>query len=138
MRSTPGLSELSKSECFEVLRAAPLARVGLSVDALPAIFPVFIAVLDDVIVFPTLAGTSLATGALGSIVALQVDTFDPALHEGCSVLVRGFADELTDPRRAAAARERLHPDWTAVPRSQLVELTPTFVTGRHFIPTLGT
>jgi nitroimidazol reductase NimA-like FMN-containing flavoprotein (pyridoxamine 5'-phosphate oxidase superfamily) len=135
--STPALNELSKSECLDILRSAPIARVGLSIDALPAIFPVFITLIDDAIVFPTLAGTSLASGSMGSILALQVDTFDPVDEVGYSVLVRGFADELTDEGRAARARERLHPTWATDPRSQLIEITPTLLSGRRFGPVLG-
>ncbi len=135
--TTHHLHELSRSECFDILRSAAIGRVGLSIEALPAIFPVFLAVVDDFVVFPTLAGTALASGSMGTIVALQVDTFDPVDEMGYSVLVRGFADAVTDPDRSATARERLHPTWVADARSQLIQVAPTLVSGQRFGPSGG-
>ncbi len=132
MPTPPYLFELTERECLEILHNATIARVGLSVGALPVIFPVFITMVDDLVVFPTHVGTSLASGAIGSILALQTDTFDPVEQAGSSVLARGYAELLADPDRARVARDRLHPIWASDARSQLVQVAPSLLTGRHF------
>ena len=65
--------ELSRAECLELLRPGRFGRIGVSIDALPAIFPVFITVVDDVVVFRTVPGHEAARRRRGAIVALEVD-----------------------------------------------------------------
>ena len=72
MPTRPTLRELSRSECLDRLGHAAFGRVGVSVDALPAIFPVFLAVVDGVVVFRTPPGTKLAAAGGGEIVAVEV------------------------------------------------------------------
>jgi nitroimidazol reductase NimA-like FMN-containing flavoprotein (pyridoxamine 5'-phosphate oxidase superfamily) len=125
------LAQLSRSDCLRLLGKARLGRVGVSVDALPAIFPVFITVVDDVVVFRTVPGTKLTAASDGAIVALEVDAFDESAGEGWSVLVRGVARELADGRRAEAARLDLDASWMHGASEHLVEVSTDLVTGRR-------
>jgi len=139
MERHPRLAELSRTECLELLHDTQLGRVGVCIDALPAIFPVFIVVVDEAVdeavdetvVFRTLPGTKLSAASHGSIVALEVDSFDDTTGQGWSVLVRGIANEVTDPARAAAARARLHASWVDEAPEHFVEVNPDLVTGRR-------
>jgi nitroimidazol reductase NimA-like FMN-containing flavoprotein (pyridoxamine 5'-phosphate oxidase superfamily) len=114
-----------------LLEGVRLARVGVSVDALPAIFPVFSTVLDGNIVFRTIPGTKLTAASRGEIVAVEVDDFDMTRGEGWSVLVRGVARELEDGPRAERARQQLQPHWMYGAGEHFVEVSTDLVTGRR-------
>jgi nitroimidazol reductase NimA-like FMN-containing flavoprotein (pyridoxamine 5'-phosphate oxidase superfamily) len=128
--SAESFTELNRSECLQLLGRAHLGRVGVSVDALPAIFPVFLVLLDDVVVFRTVPGTKLSAASKGAIVAIEVDDFDPATEQGWSVLVRGVAHELGNGRRGRA-REQLAPRWMHDAAEHFVEVSTDLVTGRR-------
>jgi nitroimidazol reductase NimA-like FMN-containing flavoprotein (pyridoxamine 5'-phosphate oxidase superfamily) len=128
---TPRLRELSRSECLELLRDARLGRVGVSVDALPAIFPVFITVIDDAVVFRTVPGTKLHAAGAGSIVAVEVDDVDEVTGAGWSVLVRGVAHELTGGPHLEPARDVLDSSWIDGAPEHIVEVSTDLVTGRR-------
>jgi len=127
----PTLHELSHPECLELLRTARFGRIGVSVDALPAIFPVYVTMLDDDIVFRTVPGTKLHAAANGAIVAVEVDRVDEGSGIGWSVLVRGIARELPDGPQATAARDRLDTTWIDGAGEHLVAVTTDLVTGRR-------
>jgi nitroimidazol reductase NimA-like FMN-containing flavoprotein (pyridoxamine 5'-phosphate oxidase superfamily) len=131
VQTTPVLRELSRSECLDLLRNATFGRVGVSVDALPAIFPVFLTVIDDVVVFRSAPGTKLEAAAGGAIVAVEVDAVDETTGVGWSVLVRGIADELTEGPTLDAARARLGTTWLDGAHEHLVEVSTDLVTGRR-------
>ena len=125
------LQELSRPECLELLRTARFGRIGVSVDALPAIFPVYVTLLDDDIVFRTVPGTKLHAAANGAIVAVEVDRVDEGNGIGWSVLVRGIARELPDGPQATAAREQLDTTWIDGAGEHLVAVRTDLVTGRR-------
>ncbi|MGZ8735466.1 MAG: pyridoxamine 5'-phosphate oxidase family protein [Acidimicrobiia bacterium] len=129
--TTPRLAELSRDECIALLRQVRLGRVGVSVDALPAIFPVFLTVIDGAVVFRTVPGTKLKAAADGAIVAVEADGYDDATGEGWSVLVRGVANELADEARTEIARSRLTTTWIDGAPEHLVEVSTDLVTGRR-------
>ena len=111
MRTTPQLREFSRAECLDRLRDVAFGRVGLSVDALPVIVPVFLTVIDDVVVFRTAPGTPLRAATGDAIVAVEVDTVDEHTGAGWTVLVRGAAHELEHGTRHEAAMSRLGEVW---------------------------
>lgn len=129
--TTPRLSELSRAQCLALLESATVGRIGVSIDALPAIFPVFITVVNGVVAFRTVPGTKLAAASAGAIVALEADDVDGVTGDGWSVLVRGIASEVTDETRIATARHRLRETWIDGAPMHLVEISPDLVTGRR-------
>lgn len=94
-----------------LLANASFGRVGVSVEALPAILPVTIALMDESIVFYTFPGTKLAYATQGSILAVEADHYDAALGDGWSVLVRGVASELVESDDIDRARVLLANSW---------------------------
>ena len=129
--STPGLAELSRDECLRLLEHADLGRVGVSIDALPAIFPVFLTVVDAAVVFRTVPGTKLKAAGDGAIVAVEADDYDHTTGEGWSVLVRGVAHELAGGSLSDIARSRLRTTWIDGAPEHLVEVSIDLVTGRR-------
>jgi uncharacterized protein len=116
-----GLARLNREECMDLLARSTFGRVGVSVDALPAILPVTIALVGDELVFRTVPGTKLAYAARNAVLAIEVDDYEPATGEGWSVLVRGVATQLEDPDEIDRARSVLDRTW--IPEQ----------TGEHFV-----
>lgn len=126
------LARLSRDECLALLSSARLGRVGVSIDALPAVLPVVIGRIDDSLVFRTVPGTKLAFAAAGAIVAVEADDFDHDRGVGWSVLVRGRASEVTDPATIAHARELLDATWLDEHHAEhYVQVGLDLVTGRR-------
>ena len=72
-----GMAELDRADCLRRLAQAGVGRVSTTVGALPTIFPVNYALLDDDIVFRTDAGTNLAAAVLDAVIAFEIDDIDP-------------------------------------------------------------
>ena len=90
--SADELRELSEAECRALLATSGIGRVGVSVRALPAIFPVRYRMLDDHVVFRTSGDTLLAKVVADAIVAFEADAVDHDDGHGWSVLVVGRAE----------------------------------------------
>src|SRR5258708_30353275 len=128
-----GLELLTPEECHDLLARTGVGRVGVTIAALPAIFPVNHGSLDEDIVFLTGEGTKLRAAVDRAVVAFQVDQFDLATGTGWSVLAVGIATEITDPEELAAARRLgLRPMARGV-RTHFVRIRPEFVSGRRIL-----
>ena len=111
----------------------PVGRVGVTIDALPAVLPVNFVVSDGGVVFRTVPGTKLDAATAGAVVAFEADAYgtgsDPG---GWSVLVRGVARELTDESELARARDLPLESWAwDGGADRFVRIEPTVVTGRR-------
>jgi nitroimidazol reductase NimA-like FMN-containing flavoprotein (pyridoxamine 5'-phosphate oxidase superfamily) len=127
-----GLSRLDREQCMALLAGASFGRVGVSVDALPAILPVRLALIDGALVFRTVPGTKLAAAARNAVLAVEIDEYDPATAEGWSVLVRGVARELDDDDEIEMARPVLHRSWIPIGAEEhFVRVACDLVTGRR-------
>ena len=128
-----GIEELGPDECLQLLTSVPVGRVGITIDALPAVLPVNFVVHEGAIVFRTVPGTKLDAATAGAVVAFEADSYGSADQPwGWSVLVRGVAQEVTDAGELAAAR-RLPLEswaWDGV-ADRFVRIEPTLVTGRR-------
>lgn len=126
-----GLEVLDRAECLSLLASATLGRVGVTFGALPVILPVNFRLVDDHLVFRTSVGTKLDAATCETIVAFEVDAFEPFSHAGWSVLVTGFAAEVTDP----AAQQRLHdaniPRWAPSEGERYVAISTEMISGRR-------
>ena len=92
-----GLELLTPEQCHDLLPRAGVGRVGVTIAALPAIFPVNFALLGEDIVFLTGEGTKLRAATDRAVVAFEVDQFDLVAGWGWSVLAVGMATVITDP-----------------------------------------
>ncbi len=91
-----GLESLTGEECLFLLSRNAMGRVGVTWDVLPVILPVNYVLDGERLVLRTAAGTKLCAALSRSVVAFEIDGFDPVDHSGWSVLVRGPASEITD------------------------------------------
>jgi hypothetical protein len=129
-----GLTRLDRDQCMSLLASTSFARVGISVQALPAIQPVTIALMDDEVVFRTLQGTKLAYAASRSILAVEADRYDASLGQGWSVLVRGVATPLSIEGAINRARALLAGSWIDGAEEHFVGVSCDLVTGRLLGP----
>jgi uncharacterized protein len=110
-----------------------VGRIGLSVGALPVILPVNYTLVGDRILVCTARGTKLAAATHDQVVAFQVDDFDSEGSTGWSVLVRGIASEVTDPRVLANARRVPVTPWAVDGiADRYVTITTEVISGRRF------
>jgi nitroimidazol reductase NimA-like FMN-containing flavoprotein (pyridoxamine 5'-phosphate oxidase superfamily) len=133
-RDRNGLEILSRQQCLELLDRSVVGRVVFTEKALPAALPVNFALLDGDIVFRTGTGGKLAAALAKAVVAFQVDEIDPAFETGWSVLVQGWASNLTRPDDLARAHSLpLHP-WVPGERWHFVRIHAEVVAGRRLVP----
>lgn len=124
-----GYELLDELECRELLGYNELGRIGLSIGALPAIFPVNYLIDEDSIVFRTATDTQLAEATGRGVLAFETGYIDPSGRSGWSVLAIGMPIEITDP----ATRTRLAVDhqtrWTFSERDRLFRLPIDVISG---------
>jgi len=126
-----GLQILPEEECHVLLAGGTLGRVGVTMGALPAIFPVNYGMMDGAVVFYTGEGVKLRAALDGAVVAFEVDAVDTTTHSGWSVMIVGLAEDVTDPDElAAVGRLGLEP-WAGGERSHAVRIRPQFISGRR-------
>jgi len=125
------LRTLSPAECFDLLEAGGVGRVGFAAADGIMILPVNFAVMRKTIVFRTAPDTLLAVYADGRV-SFQSDHLDEALHAGWSVLVHGYAHKVTDEREVKRLEERTNLEpWAAGSRDVYVRITPARISGRR-------
>ncbi|MGQ4362611.1 helix-turn-helix domain-containing protein [Streptomyces sp. SAS_272] len=126
---TPEFTELSRTECGDLLSTHGVGRLAVSTAHGPVIVPVNYSVVDGTIVFRTARG---ATPATDGPVAFEVDRIDDAFSQGWSVLVRGRARLVTELDEAHRLARRAHSTpWAGGRRDLWVRIEPYAVTGRR-------
>jgi len=127
----PWVVYLSQAECWDLLAASAVGRVGVVIDTAPEIYPVNHVVDDRTIVFRTDPGNKLSGLERTPSVCYQVDCVDVEDNTGWSVLVKGRAVVVRAPdelRRAALLPLRL---WGLGEKATWVRIVPAEVTGRR-------
>jgi nitroimidazol reductase NimA-like FMN-containing flavoprotein (pyridoxamine 5'-phosphate oxidase superfamily) len=132
-----GLEILARDECLRLLRTRVLGRVGCTSGALPIVLPVNFRLVDDAIVFRTGAGTKLAAATDNAVVAFEVDDLDPFAHTGWSVLVTGFAREVTNPVELDQLPLGHIPRWAPGDHGRVVSISTDLVSGRRLMTPSG-
>jgi nitroimidazol reductase NimA-like FMN-containing flavoprotein (pyridoxamine 5'-phosphate oxidase superfamily) len=125
---------LDRERCLALLATRTIGRLGVSIEALPAILPVRFAMLDDRVVVRTVPGTKLDAAVAQSVVAFEVDEHDADGTWGWSVLVRGRGREITEPQELARAEALPLRVWSIKDRvaDRFLSIDTSFVTGRRF------
>ncbi|MGW7265132.1 helix-turn-helix domain-containing protein [Streptomyces sp. NPDC054842] len=128
---TPRFTELSRTECGDLMSTHGVGRLAFQTARGPTIVPVNYTVVDGTIAFRTAYEATPAL-ASGSPVAFEVDHIDEAFSEGWSVLVRGHARGVTDPYEAGRLARRAHSTpWAGGRRDLWLRIEPFAVTGRR-------
>ena len=126
-----GLELLDSAQCLDLMARATVGRVGVTVGALPAIFPVNFALAEGAVVFRTGDGTKLAAATDHTVVAFEVDDWDPIEHSGWSVLAVGRACVVHDPDEEARLRRLRLAPWAGGTREHFVRMPIEIVSGRR-------
>jgi nitroimidazol reductase NimA-like FMN-containing flavoprotein (pyridoxamine 5'-phosphate oxidase superfamily) len=128
------LEILGDVDCANLLRSHDLGRLVLvDREARPLIFPVNYFFDEGVIVFRTAPGTKLDL-VPGAHVSFEIDGFDPDEGLGWSVLVKGIARDISNPRGAPTGRMLFWPVRPMVPGAldHWVGIWASEITGRRF------
>jgi len=108
-----------------------VGRIGATVRALPAVFPVNYVVRDDEILFVTRSGGELDAATRDTVVAFEVDDLDTFAHEGWSVLVVGYCRPVSDPSELDELRRAHLTPWAGGDRTCYRLIPMDVVTGRR-------
>lgn len=128
---TSGGVILSKEQCLDRLGETPVGRIGLSIGALPVIFPIQCTVVGNSVLFPTDKGSSLGVAASGAVVAFQADAHIPAEGLWWSVLLQGVATPLSAGETESYAALFSPSPWTG-PTPGLLRIPADNISGRLF------
>jgi hypothetical protein len=126
-----GLQVLTSSECWDLIRRAPVGRVAFLEDGQPTIFPVNHVLHGRRIVIRTAKGALLHEALMSRPVAFEVDGFDPDDRTGWSVIVRAVAETLrTDVDLDGLG---LTPWADGIARDEAVVLVVEDISGRRIV-----
>lgn len=125
------LYELSRAECLALLRGnLYLGRIGYVVEGVPVIVPVNFVLDGETVVFCTAKGSKLSWLSNHSRIAFQADEGHDLAESGWSVLIRGTAEEITDPAEVRALR-RGPRSWAVPSAEHWVRITIDRISGRR-------
>lgn len=126
------LEELDESTCWELMTRAEVARVGIHVDGVIAVFPVNHLVDRGRIAWRSAAGAKLGVAAAEEEVAVEFDEINAHERWGWSVMARGVIRIVTDPERLSELLARDFTPWSAPDERELwLELEPHTVVGHR-------
>ncbi|HEY8732408.1 MAG TPA: pyridoxamine 5'-phosphate oxidase family protein [Candidatus Limnocylindria bacterium] len=127
------LEVLAEDDCLALLRCRKVGRISFEFEGNIEIFPVTYGMEGKIIVFRTGPGTKLHAMP-ETMVAFEVDGWDPDPRIGWSVVAKGPAEEITlNPGRAAEHLRRVPLDPSAPgERWRWIAIKPSEITGRRF------
>jgi nitroimidazol reductase NimA-like FMN-containing flavoprotein (pyridoxamine 5'-phosphate oxidase superfamily) len=128
-----GLELLTEDDARALLASGEIGRVGITIGALPAIFPVSYRVIDGAIVFRTAPGSKLSAAAEQAVVAFEVDDYQLADRSGWSVLAVGRSEVSHDLDLVFKAINAQLEPLADGRRGSLVRIEPTFISGRRIV-----
>ena len=129
------MEHLTVSQCWALVRSAPIGRLAVVVDGKPEIFPLNHVVDRGTVVFRTAEGTKLA-GTIGKDVAYEVDGVEAGGAVAWSVIIKGEAHEVAKLHESIASLDLPLFPWHRGPKPHIVRIDPYDVQGRRFAVTL--
>ena len=121
---------LSKDECMSLLTAAPVGRLGVSVDGGVDIFPVNFMVTDLLIYIRSAPGSKLVNITNSSSVAFEIDGSRGRTH--WSVVVQGTADRMSFDSEIRKSGVLELSTMTSSAKWNYVRIAPFSISGRRF------
>lgn len=131
------LEPLSEAECWELISAGGVGRIGYSGRFGPMIQPVNYKVFEKAIVFRTAQhsamGEDLRTGIAHAEykVAFEIDDYDMPARSGWNVLIQGDAHHVDSEPERTVVRDEGVESWVAGERELFLRIVPTRITGRR-------
>ncbi|RYV51648.1 pyridoxamine 5'-phosphate oxidase family protein [Pengzhenrongella frigida] len=125
------LTVIDPDECASLLRGSHLGRIALTDGDLPMILPVNFVVDDGDVVFRTSSGSLLAAAVAREPMAFEIDGIEARTRTGWSVLVRGHAQEVTDPAEVVRLEELELVPWAPGDRPHYIRVSAAQTSGRR-------
>lgn len=128
------LEVMADRECVRLLQSHDLGRIAVvDPETRPIIFPINYFFDEGVVVFRTGHGTKLDL-APGRHVCFEIDGWDEGIGVGWSVVVKGIAHDITQPRGMPTGRMHFWPVRPAAPgsRHHWIGIWANEITGRSF------
>ncbi len=132
MTQSPGVVVVPEHTCWMLLRTAEVARLAVSVDSAPDIFPVNFVVDHGTIVLRTGVGSKLSAALANPVVAFEVDGYDAEANEAWSVVIKGRAEEIKQLHERIESMDLPLFPWEAAPKSRYLRIVPDSISGRRF------
>lgn len=129
MSSETAPRPLDEGQVWEFLAGHEFGRLAFHLADEVHIAPVNYAVDHRTLLFRTAEGSKLLGIVMNPDVAFEVDEYDE--HEATSVIIRGTARKLEEDEEHRAENVPLRP-WVDTNKYNVVEITPTEVSGRTF------
>jgi nitroimidazol reductase NimA-like FMN-containing flavoprotein (pyridoxamine 5'-phosphate oxidase superfamily) len=129
------LEDLGEAACRSLLAQEDVGRIAfVDHEGYPVVLPVNYRVHDERIVFRTGEGLKLQSIPLRRV-AFEIDRIDPAGPTGWSLLVRGFAREVTTAVGEPYESLRSGPlaPWAGGPKEHWVAVEIHSITGRQIV-----
>jgi nitroimidazol reductase NimA-like FMN-containing flavoprotein (pyridoxamine 5'-phosphate oxidase superfamily) len=124
------IEHLTFADCWARLATTTVARLGVLVDSAPEIYPINFRICGDTLVFRTDTGTKLRAIERSPSVCIEADALDPDRATGWSVLVKGRAVEVTEPRELDALQQLPLTPWGIGEKSHWIRVVTAEITGR--------
>ena len=96
-------------------------------------------IFDETVVFRTVPGTKLGAATAGMVIAFEADQYGIDSDAwGWSVLVRGVAEEITDPSELRTVHSLPLESWALDGSAdRYIKIAPTMISGRRIVPPEG-
>ncbi|WP_448072545.1 pyridoxamine 5'-phosphate oxidase family protein [Georgenia yuyongxinii] len=124
------IKPLTELQCWELLESQDLARLAVSVDDRPDIFPVTYVSHGGKLYVRTTQGSKLLELAINNQVAVEIDTV--AEHSATSVVLHGRGRRLESSAEILAAEQLPLRTRRQIASPVYIEITPSDVNGRWF------
>ncbi|MFT4295342.1 MAG: pyridoxamine 5'-phosphate oxidase family protein [Micropruina sp.] len=128
--STP-IERLTETEAWRLLGGAAVGRLATVINRQPDIFPVNFVTDGTSVVFRTAEGSKLLQLTVNARVAFQADDWDDIT--GWSVVVKGTAEEVTDPADLDRVESLPLRPWVATVKTHFVRIAVDEIEGRRFV-----
>jgi len=123
------ITVMTLEECWDFLRSQEFGRLAFHLLEQVHITPINYAVDGDTILFRTAEGSKLLAVVMNPDIAFEIDDYGET--HARSVIVRGTARQLDEHEEHRAENVPLRP-WIPTMKYNVVEITPTEVSGRSF------
>jgi nitroimidazol reductase NimA-like FMN-containing flavoprotein (pyridoxamine 5'-phosphate oxidase superfamily) len=125
------IDALARDECLRLLACHSVGRLAFMdhVGIFPMLIPVTYALHGGAVVFRTGHGSQLGVATRGEPVAFEVDRTDQ-LHQGWSVVVRGFARLVTEPDEMLRLLDAVQP-WAPGSKPNCLRIEARQISGRR-------
>lgn len=121
--------EMTTEECWQMLAEEEFGRLAFHLAEQVHITPINYALDGNTILFRTAEGSKLLGVVMNPDIAFEIDRYDDDC--ACSVVLRGTARQLDEFEEHRAENVPLRP-WVPTLKYNVVEITPTELTGRRF------